>query len=97
MLKPATTLVAKTDQDRAGLLEETGPSGIVGRPPALEAPPPQAVPLAPRAIYQKITATDLMPMLDALALYKSSTSSLLSSISEKGELSGSIRLQVANT
>jgi hypothetical protein len=49
------------------------------------------------AIYQKITATDLMPMLDALALYKSSTSSLLSSISEKGELSGSIRLQVANT
>jgi integrase len=35
------------------------------------------------SIYQKITATDLMPMLDALSLYRKSTSALVSSNDEK--------------
>jgi len=52
-VKPATALVDKT----AGLLDKTGPPAISGRPATSATLPPQSLPLAPRAIYQKITAS----------------------------------------
>jgi MoxR-like ATPase len=57
IVKPAATMADKTDQEGAGLLEETGPPGFSRRPTPAVPSTPQTLPLAPRAIYQKITAS----------------------------------------
>jgi MoxR-like ATPase len=57
MVKPAASMAVKSDQEGAGLLDETGPSGVSRLPATGAASPPHTVPLAPRAIYQKITAS----------------------------------------
>jgi MoxR-like ATPase len=56
-VKPAATFVDKTDQEATGLIEDAD-LGSVSRRPAPTAPSsPQPLLLAPRAIYQKITAS----------------------------------------
>jgi MoxR-like ATPase len=55
-VKPATTFVDKLDQDRTGLLQESGDAAISSRPP-LSAPSLPSAPLSPRAVYEKVTAS----------------------------------------
>lgn len=56
-MKPAAIIVDKTQQQTAGLLDETGPSSLSRHPMPVAAPPPQSLPLSPRAVYQKVTAS----------------------------------------
>jgi MoxR-like ATPase len=56
-VKPAVTFVEKTQQEGAGLLDETGPAALARRPAPAANPSPQSLLLSPRAVYQKVTAS----------------------------------------
>jgi MoxR-like ATPase len=56
MLKPAATIVDKTGQEGADLLEETGPGALSRRSSAAATTPAQPQELSPRAIYQSVTS-----------------------------------------
>jgi MoxR-like ATPase len=56
-VKPAVTIVEQPQKERAGLLEETGPAEHTRLAVPAANPPPQSLPLSPRAVYQKVTAS----------------------------------------